>query len=163
MPKTCGTTKQDIKEIKMKRKQRVCCACKKTKKIVNVGGPPLCAECFPLACNWSKAFDKHQDFMMSLAGITPLEINIGRDDDIAYFLEEVSKYLAEVKMRIKQTEICLINICTMLRNEEPKVSKKRAKQLQIEIIERGNKETIIIPPTKPKWKRVVDNSEWEAK
>jgi hypothetical protein len=110
-----------------KKKRRVCCACKKERKIVNVGGPPLCQDCYPLACNWSKAYEKHQKFMMSLAGITPLKIDIGRDDDLNYFLEEVAKYLAETKMRLKQAEICLINICTILRNEKEKKSHREAK------------------------------------
>ncbi len=132
------------KEDKAKRKQRRCCACKKTRKIVNVGGPPLCEDCFPLACNWSEAVDQHQRFMMSIAGILPLEIDIGKDDDLSYFLEEISKYLAESKMRLKQAEICLINICTMLRNQNEKPKKSHGTQLKI--IEHRNQETIIIPP-----------------
>jgi hypothetical protein len=107
--------KQDVKKIKVKR--RVCCACKKTKKIVNIGGPPLCKDCYPLACNWSEAYEKHQKFMMSLGGIEPVIIDIGADNDLSYWLEEIAKYHAEMKMRLKQSEICLINICTMIRSE----------------------------------------------
>jgi len=112
-----------------KKKQRVCCACKKQRKIVNVGGPPLCKDCYPLACNWSKAYEKHQNFMMSLAGIEPLVIDTGRDDDFSYFLQETAKYIAEVKMKVKQTEICIINVCTMLRSEHDKTHKFDTKKL----------------------------------
>ena len=103
-----------------KKPRRICCACKKERKIVNVGGPPLCAECYPLARNWGNAVVHHEEFMMSLAGIDPMKIDTGKDDDFSYWLEEVAKYLAEVKMRLKQTEICITNVCTMLRNEKPK-------------------------------------------
>lgn len=164
-------------------KERVCCACKKEKKIVNTGGPPLCETCYPLACNWSKALDKHQEFMMSIAGITPLEINIGRNDDVGYFLEEIAKYHADVKMKLKQADVCLINICTIVRNEK---QKKNPKGKQITFEEMGNIETIVLPksdkietvvlpkgksdkietviiPKKPKKKIVDDASNWEPR
>lgn len=145
------------KEDKAKRKQRRCCACKKTRKIVNVGGPPLCEDCFPLACNWSEAVDQHQRFMMSIAGILPLEIDIGKDDDLSYFLEEISKYLAESKMRLKQAEICLINICTMLRNE--KSHKRRGKQ--ITIADAVDKKQMTLPEKKPVPVIRIEKEEWE--
>jgi len=108
---------QKKKEQKPIEKHRVCCACRKAKKIVNMGGPPLCKDCYPLAVNWSEAFTRQQHFYMSLAGIVPEEFDTGRKDDVDYMMSLMSEDLAEAKLKIRQTEICMININTMLKNE----------------------------------------------
>lgn len=131
-------------EIEKKKPQRHCCACKKVRKIVNVGGPPLCETCYPLACNWSKAVEQHKKFEMSIAGITAELVDTGSTDDMSYFLEEIAKYHAEAKMKLKQADICLINVCTMLRNE--KSHKRRGKQMTIaEVV---SKEQTTLPEKK---------------
>jgi len=143
--------------VKAKRQARRCSMCRQARKIVNIGGPPLCEKCYPLACNLTKALEEQDKFFMSLARIAPEKIDTGADDDFQYFLEEVAKYLAESKLRLRQAEICLINICTMRRNENEKSQKKPLKIMKLESVE--PMETIIIPRTKP-MRRVHDNSDW---
>lgn len=134
---------------KIKRPRR-CCACKQIRKIVNIGGPPLCKDCYPLACNWSEALNKHHKFMRSMAGIIPLEINIEHDDDLKYWLEQVAEDLAEAKMKIKQSEICLINICTNLRSEHNKAYKFDVNKLPKEQLRFSPTGFDKIPKTKKK-------------
>lgn len=107
-----------------KRKLRTCCACKKPKKIVNIGGPPLCKDCFPLACNWSEALQKQHEFHRNLGGFQPdtdFECGI---DDVDYFLERIADDLADAHLKIRQAEVNLLNIRTTVRLDKEWEKKK---------------------------------------
>lgn len=120
-------SKVDLKKIK----PRICCACKKPKKIVNIGGPPLCKDCFPLASNWAEAMRKQEEFHRNLAGFVPDKFKTGIDD-ADYYLDEIAEYLTEAHLKIRQAEICLFNIQTAIRlerewNEKEDTKKKKRK------------------------------------
>jgi len=104
--------KQPVDE---KPEPRKCCACKKEKKIVNIGGPPLCSDCFDLASNWSEALEKQHKYFRALIGFKPetdFECGIA---DVDYFLEQIAEDIADAHMKLRQAEVNLANIRTTVR------------------------------------------------
>ena len=108
-------SKSKKSEKKVVDKRNICCACKKKKKIVNVGGPPLCKDCFVIASNWSDAQQKHHEFWRNVAGFQPdtdFECGI---NDVDYFLEHIANDLADAHLKLRQAEVALLNIRTAIR------------------------------------------------
>jgi hypothetical protein len=104
--------------------------------------------------------------MRSIAGFDAIVIDTGsRDDDLTYSLELAAEDLAEAKLMIKQAEICLINICTILRCEHDE--KEKLKKLKIDVNKLPKEQLRFpidlnkIPKTKKKWKQITPNDDWE--
>jgi len=122
----CDGCPWNFDEEEKSRPERICCSCKKPKKIVNCGGPPLCEDCLPLALNILSAVDSQNKFFKEVAGIYTEEFETGIDD-VDYHLNLMSEDLAEAKMKIKQTEVCMLNIQSAIhidRDWEPRKKEK---------------------------------------